>query len=637
MMRLLFLFLFLFNAASGREEIQLFRSEIKVNDDGWLDVTETIRVKAEGDLIQRGIFRDFPQAYKLKWGFKQIRPFEVLEVKRNGDHEPFVIQRKRFGTRVRIGSEDYRLPYGQIQEYVIRYRTHLQLITAVDGSDELYWNVTGNEWGFPILKIEGRVEVPEGIEIDRGFAWTGAFGEQGKDAKSEVAGNVVTSICEEVMWPGEGMTMVVRWPTGHLAAAAYEKPGLIKGNEVLIAGMVFVVLGLAYYLVMWLAVGRDPPKGVIVPQWNPPEGFTPGGVRYLRNLVFDEKCFSAGILGLAAEGRLKITGDEQPESLVKEGIEVPESKERVARILRRRLFDQGGRIDLDGSDYSRMSKALEAFAQALERRVDKSYFLANVRFWLPGLILGFVGVLCMLLASFQGGSAFLSAIFLVIAGFLTLGRMSEMVLAIRTRGWRGFKGSMPGGLAAFGFWGLSVFLFFYNAGGWAGVSYLIVYFAGFTFQHLIKRPTEKGRRIMDEIEGFREYLRVAEEERLNLENPPEKTPELFDRFLPFAIALDVEQEWSEKFDGVLKEASRRDDEGEVVAPYRPNYFSQGVGSTSFSVTSVAMTGALTSALTTAAMAPTTTGSSGGGGGYSGFSGGGGYSGGGGGGGGGGGW
>lgn len=138
---------------------------------------------------------------------------------------------------------------------------------------------------------------------------------------------------------------------------------------------------------------------------------------------------------------------------------------------------------------------------------------------------------------------------------------------------------------------------------------------------------------MDEIEGFREYLRVAEEERLNLENPPEKTPELFDRFLPFAIALDVEQEWSEKFDGVLKEASRRDDEGEVVAPYRPNYFSQGVGSTSFSVTSVAMTGALTSALTTAAMAPTTTGSSGGGGGYSGFSGGGGYSGGGGGGGG----
>ncbi len=53
---------------------------------------------------------------------------------------------------------------------------------------------------------------------------------------------------------------------------------------------------------------------------------------------------------------------------------------------------------------------------------------------------------------------------------------------------------------------------------------------------------------MDEMEGFREYLKVAEEERLNLENPPEKTPELFEKFLPYALALNVEQEWSEKFD-----------------------------------------------------------------------------------------
>lgn len=57
---------------------------------------------------------------------------------------------------------------------------------------------------------------------------------------------------------------------------------------------------------------------------------------------------------------------------------------------------------------------------------------------------------------------------------------------------------------------------------------------------------------MDEIEGFREYLKVAEEERLNFENPPEKTPEIFEEFLPYALALDVEQKWSEKFDETLK-------------------------------------------------------------------------------------
>ena len=61
---------------------------------------------------------------------------------------------------------------------------------------------------------------------------------------------------------------------------------------------------------------------------------------------------------------------------------------------------------------------------------------------------------------------------------------------------------------------------------------------------------------MDEIEGFREYLKVAEEERLNFENPPEKTPEIFEEFLPYALALDVEQEWSEKFDETLKAAGK---------------------------------------------------------------------------------
>ena len=59
---------------------------------------------------------------------------------------------------------------------------------------------------------------------------------------------------------------------------------------------------------------------------------------------------------------------------------------------------------------------------------------------------------------------------------------------------------------------------------------------------------------MDQIEGFRDYLGVAEEDRLNALNPPEKTPELFERFLPYAIALDVENKWANRFAGVLATA-----------------------------------------------------------------------------------
>ena len=62
-------------------------------------------------------------------------------------------------------------------------------------------------------------------------------------------------------------------------------------------------------------------------------------------------------------------------------------------------------------------------------------------------------------------------------------------------------------------------------------------FLGF---HWLQAPTVEGRAVMDRIEGFRQYLGVAEEDRLNALNPPDKTPELFERFLPYALALDVE-------------------------------------------------------------------------------------------------
>ncbi|MCK7554305.1 DUF2207 domain-containing protein [Chitinophaga sedimenti] len=69
---------------------------------------------------------------------------------------------------------------------------------------------------------------------------------------------------------------------------------------------------------------------------------------------------------------------------------------------------------------------------------------------------------------------------------------------------------------------------------------------------LIPAPTEIGAELKAEIEGFKEYLSVAEEHRLNILTPPEHTPELFERMLPYAIALEVENEWGRKFKDLLE-------------------------------------------------------------------------------------
>jgi uncharacterized membrane protein len=68
-------------------------------------------------------------------------------------------------------------------------------------------------------------------------------------------------------------------------------------------------------------------------------------------------------------------------------------------------------------------------------------------------------------------------------------------------------------------------------------------------------PTREGRKLMDRIAGFERYLSIAEEDRLETMHPPEKTPQLFERYLPHAIALKVENAWASRFSGVLAAAA----------------------------------------------------------------------------------
>jgi uncharacterized membrane protein len=130
------------------------------------------------------------------------------------------------------------------------------------------------------------------------------------------------------------------------------------------------------------------------------------------------------------------------------------------------------------------------------------------------------------------------------------------------------------------------------------------------FAWLIKAPTLHGRKIMDEIEGLKMYLSVAEKERLNFLNPPERTPELFEKFLPYAIALGVENEWGDQFTSVF---SRLEEQGGQYHPswYHGHHISRfGVANFTSSLGS-----SLSSSISSAASPPGSSSASGGGGGW----------------------
>ena len=109
--------------------------------------------------------------------------------------------------------------------------------------------------------------------------------------------------------------------------------------------------------------------------------------------------------------------------------------------------------------------------------------------------------------------------------------------------------------------------FLATAAGPVNVALMLVLWALLPwFYHLLKAPTYAGRRIMDEIEGFKMFLSIGEKERLNLLHPPDRTPELWERFLPYAVALDVENQWAEQFTSVLDSAAVSD------AGYSPAWY-----------------------------------------------------------------
>src|SRR5262249_12979423 len=166
--------------AAADERILGFISDVAVERNGDLEVTETIRVRAEGRGIRRGIVRDFPTTYDRRDGTRVVVGFHVEEVRRDGVPERFTTEPMANGVRTRIGQPDFLLTTGP-HEYVIRYRTTRQIGFFAD-YDELYWNATGNGWTFPIDMAEARITLPAQVPFRQSAFYTGPQGAQGRDA-----------------------------------------------------------------------------------------------------------------------------------------------------------------------------------------------------------------------------------------------------------------------------------------------------------------------------------------------------------------------------------------------------------------------------------------------------------------------
>jgi len=620
--------------AAAQERITNFVSDIGIASDGTITVRETISVAVENDQIQRGIFRDIPTLYRDRLGNRVRVDFDVQEVQRDGRPEPYAVETIANGRRVRIGSAEIILDRGP-HTYLIVYRTNRQ-IGFFPTFDELYWNVTGNAWQFAIDRAEAVVRLPAGASPLQYDFYTGPEGAQEKNARTFAEGDRIRFVTTAPLAPGEGLTVAVGFSKGVVMppTAAENAGSFLSANGSTIAGLAGLAAIGVYYFFAWLNFGRDPARGVIIPLFAPPRDFSAASVRFVDRMGYDRKTFAAALVAMAVKGYLRIAEDDGTYTLERTGKNENETGLATTEIaLARALFSSGKRIELKNKNHATVSRAINALRSSLKSVDEGVYFVSNRIWFFGGLsILVLSGLAATLLAdepepavfmliwvsAWTAGTSFLLHRVWQQWGTVFAGPGSRIV---------NFIGAIFTTLFALPFvFGLlfGLYAFGESVPFLATAALIAQGILAYVFYHLLKAPTLAGAKIRDQIDGFRMFLTTAEKDRLEVLHPPQVTPDVFEKYLPYAIALDSENAWSRKFEAEAAQAG--------IAPnqqtYSPRWYSGSsfnrLGTTGFASS---LGGAVAGATAAAASTP----------GRSSGSGGGGSSGGGGGGGGGGGW
>jgi uncharacterized membrane protein len=559
------------NIVSEPEVITSFASDITVRQDATMRVEETIFYKNYGVAGLHGIYRDFPTRYKDRWGNTINVGFHVEQVLRNGSPVPYRVTSYANGKRVYIGDPDRIAPPGDYI-YTIVYTTDRQLGFFKD-HDELYWNMTGNGWKFPIMQARARVSLPEKIsgEDIQIEAYTGYQGEQGQNYTAHVATNGVSEFrTTQPLAPGQGLTIVVSWPKGFV-----EEPSwyinmwyILRDNLGILWLLLGLIIILAFYVIKlhFFKKTQESWAGVVIPRFYPPQNLPPIMVRYIRMMQFDTTGFAAEVVNMAVHGLLTIHHKESG-VLWKSAYYSLEQKTQFSQYdteqdilhtnLQQQLFKKNTKLDITQLNHARVQAAI-AYLKKYLRDWDTTYFNTNM--------------------NARAGGIILSLLFCGVAVFI-----------------------IPQTLES----ALSYLLFAF---------YVLI---NIVFNSALQGYTKEGMRLYEEIEGFKLFLATTETERLKVVGtPPTKTPELYETYLPYAIALGVESLWSAQFAPIF---ARYEQEGH---PYIPVWY---VGSRPFRAYGVSgfaqnFSSAFSSAIASSAVPPGSSsgrggrGSSGGGGG-----------------------
>lgn len=329
----------------------------------------------------------------------------------------------------------------------------------------------------------------------------------------------------------------------------------MSGHDTL--ALTAVVAVCAYYLIAWLLYGRDRKTGVLIAAYEPPRDLSPALLRYIWKKEFDDRTFWAGILSLVAKGIATMHGEDGSTRLRSTRVaslerELPDEE----RLLAERFIDNVRKGTVINMLDPKTALAVTDMAHSLRQSAVGRWFLENRRFVVVGASLSMIALLAVAqphsLEQF-GVLVFTLAVMAPAAFylfFLTL-RARDLYCALR----QNFDAAILRRAAM-----ILAFIVCCMAGitlggiilgnvfGWP---FLIVTFFLAILNMLevqwMKAPTREGQTLLAEIEGFRHFLTSVERFPMQRSEAPSDGVGLYEKYLPYAVALEVEQAWCDRF------------------------------------------------------------------------------------------
>ncbi len=478
------------------ERIKEFTSTVLISSDNSVQVTEHIVYDSEG-IERHGILRD------IRTLSSENRKMKIEDISVSDDAGTvYQFAKEGSGDTVTLRIGDPSTTFSGVKTYVISYRA-TDAVAHLQGYDEIYWNATGNSWPFPIDKASVVVNFPQDVTPTQSSCYLGITGSTESCTKDGI-NSFETS---RTLSSGEGLTVAVGFPKGF--AAEYRPKTFWQKHGIGIIAFEFPVILLIILFFRWRKYGRDPKgRGVIVPQYDVPEGLTPIEVAMIVHEKMKPQDISAEIIYLATMGYIKI-----------------------------RQIDKKALSIFKWRDYElTLTKDPAHLANDFDRSLVRDIFISNV-----------AGT-TMLLSSLQ------NVFYKKISTLNTEVRASMLE--------KHYYKHLPKitSVSILAPWApliIVIILGLFSLWSDTDTAFkkTVILLASFVackiifdiFRSIMPAKTEKGVELYEYIRGLKDYLQIAEKDRLAFHNAPEKKPEVFEKLLPYALVLGVEKSWAKEF------------------------------------------------------------------------------------------